>query len=306
MTAAEPMILNNTIIDNEAITSLGGVLTGLGGGIYCSGGGLEVSPVFDGNLIQSNRTVTNGGGIAILGSVAPIIRNNVIRENETLRGDGAGISLFSNLDGSVLVGNHIEGNNAGDHGGAVHVVQENPLGTPLQLEISWNVIVGNVAKWQSGVTASGGGLWLNRTEAWIHHNSIISNQGGEIPGGTSGGSIAVINSGTALIEQNVFAFSVLGGGIHCAGDETPIFQNNLAWQNIGGEGNGTCQDWWQTNGNLVGDPYFCSPELGDFYLAQNSPALLHPAGPLGALSVSGCGPVDVRPVTWGQIKAKYN
>jgi hypothetical protein len=40
-------------------------------------------------------------------------------------------------------------------------------------------------------------------------------------------------------------------------------------------------------------------------VAQNSPALTHPYGPLGAFHFPGCGPVSVEPITWGRIKAKY-
>jgi hypothetical protein len=44
---------------------------------------------------------------------------------------------------------------------------------------------------------------------------------------------------------------------------------------------------------------------GDFTVASNSGVMTHPAGPLGALPTPGCGPVDVKPTTWGRIKAMY-
>ena len=68
---------------------------------------------------------------------------------------------------------------------------------------------------------------------------------------------------------------------------TPTIRNNLAWQNVGGEGTGTCSDWALSNGNLIADPIFCGLATGDFSLAANSPALSHPAGPLGAIPDTG-------------------
>jgi len=34
---------------------------------------------------------------------------------------------------------------------------------------------------------------------------------------------------------------------------------------------------------LVGDPRFCDPEKGDYYLSDLSPAILATCGPIGAL-----------------------
>lgn len=44
---------------------------------------------------------------------------------------------------------------------------------------------------------------------------------------------------------------------------------------------------------------------GDFHLAQGSPAITHVAGPLGFYPIPGCGPVPVRPTTWGRLKTRY-
>jgi hypothetical protein len=95
------------------------------------------------------------------------------------------------------------------------------------------------------------------------------------------------------------------GGLSCAGGVTPLIRNNLAWQNVGGHGVGDCATWWQSDGNIVADPYFCSPMSGDYSLAQNSPAFTHEAGPLGAFHLPGCGPVSVERTTWGRIKTLY-
>jgi hypothetical protein len=79
----------------------------------------------------------------------------------------------------------------------------------------------------------------------------------------------------------------------------------LAWQNVGGDGVGDCPDWWQTDGNIVADPLFCDLDMGDYSLSQKSPAMTHPAGPLGAISTPGCDITPVMPTTWGRIKSMY-
>jgi hypothetical protein len=40
-------------------------------------------------------------------------------------------------------------------------------------------------------------------------------------------------------------------------------------------------------------------------VAEGSPALTHPAGPLGAFPDPGCGPVLVEETTWGRIKMEF-
>ena len=107
------------------------------------------------------------------------------------------------------------------------------------------------------------------------------------------------------MEKNIIALNLKGGGIWCGNGATPTIQNNLAWQNAGGDGVGGCPTWWQTNGNIVADPAFCDTLSGDFHLHQDSPAITHVAGPLGVYPIPGCGPVPVRPTTWGRLKSRY-
>ena len=145
-------------------------------------------------------------------------------------------------------------------------------------------------------------MW--ETNAWVHHNTIANNTG---DGSTSryGGGIVVERPGSPIIEQNIIAFSPTGGGIWCGNGATPTIRNNLAWQNSPADGVGDCPDWWMTEGNIIADPYFCDYAMGDYSLAADSPAITHPAGPLGAIPEPGCPPVAVEPTTWGRIKRMY-
>ena len=58
--------------------------------------------------------------------------------------------------------------------------------------------------------------------------------------------------------------------------------------------------------NLFADPQFCAPPL-DLRLKSTSPCLgtAYDGGNIGALG-KGCGPVDVRPATWGKLKALFH
>jgi len=108
-----------------------------------------------------------------------------------------------------------------------------------------------------------------------------------------------------MVERNIISLTNEGEGFYCGDTDSPTIQDNLAWQNTGGDGSGLCAEWTQSNGNLVADPQFCNPAAGDYGVAETSPALTHSAGPLGAYSLAGCTSVPVVPTTWGRIKARY-
>jgi hypothetical protein len=150
----------------------------------------------------------------------------------------------------------------------------------LEVEVSWNLVADNYAGGSEATGNSGGGMWFWETDAWVHHNTVVGNTGDG--------------------PNNAY-----GGGIWCVGGATPILRNNLTWQNTGGDGVGSCGTWWQSDGNIADDPYFCDMENGDYTVAANSGVMTHPAGPLGAFYLPGCGKVDAQPTAWGRVKALY-
>ena len=136
-------------------------------------------------------------------------------------------------------------------------------------------------------------MWLVRTAVWMHHNTVVGNEGYGA-GSPNGGGLAILRDCTPVIEQNIIAYSKAGGGIYCANESTPIIRNNLTWENVGGDGVGSCPTWWQANGNIVADPEFCDRDAGDYHVRSDSPALMHPEGPIGAFPTAGCS----APSTW--------
>jgi len=239
--------------------------------------------------------------------MVPEILDNFIVLNEAMDGDGGGIYYRSGHNGALMRGNLIQGNRSGDHGGGIYValIGTPPSPPPIEVEIAWNTIVDNSAQGSPVTGDSGGGILIIETDAWVHHNTIVGNKGGAAPT-TLGGDIAVERVGSPVIERNVLAFTVQGGGIFCLNGATPLIRNNMAWQNAGGDALGECSTWWQSDGNVVDNPYFCDMGGGDYRVASNSGVMTHPAGPLGAFPDPGCGPVAVHPSTWGAIKARYS
>lgn len=207
---AVPMIRNNIIADNK--TSIGN-----GGGIAFYGwlrmpgiseptikanrleGGLQ--PLVENNIIIGNiagvndvqRTrSSNGGGISCAFEARPIIRNNIIANNQAKgRGDGGGIYNEYYSD-PLIEANWIVGNIADDDAGGIYTMR---MGQPI---IQQNFIAGN---WAPGKGV--GGIRLSKEgRARIVENVIVRN--------LSGGGVQCVDSYMEL-ENNIIMHN-LGGG----------------------------------------------------------------------------------------------
>ena len=282
---------------------IGNVITANGVGIW---GNTSTDGTFDpliqGNTITNNFSTTGGGGISLQYGMAPEILDNSISGN--YGGNGGGIYYELSSSGAVIRNNSVGNNQALNDGGGIYV-ENVSASEAVTVEISWNRVIGNFAR-GADFTGTGCGIDLVGINAWVHHNTIVGNDGdGAHTRVVLGGGIAVSQSASPTIEQNVIAFNRAGGGIWCAPGTTPLIRNNLAWQNAGGGGPEDCSTGWESDGNVTDDPYFCDMAGGDFTVASDSGVMTHPAGPLGAFSNPGCGPVDVRHSTWGSLKTKY-
>jgi hypothetical protein len=295
MLRAAPSILRNHIRGNSAIFQS---TWGFGGGIYCGPGEGVPSALIADNVIEDNTAGANGGGIAVDGNGAVTITRNHLADNVTLRGDGGGIWVLSRQGGLLVSDNVISGNTAADHGGGFYEASV-VSGTHFVSDVTRNVFVGNRANAAGRTGTSGGGLWASASKCRVIQNTFVGNSGQG--SGARGGNIAVRRSGTPHFERNIIAFASSGGGVACDGG-APTFVNNIVWQNVGGDGTGLCVDWYTTGGNLVVDPLLCQPGMADASVAENSPALTHPAGIIGANPTPGCPGVAIEPTTWSRIK----
>jgi hypothetical protein len=291
---AQGMVLGNIIEENQGA-----------GGVFCSTVNSQVtlSPMIKDNVIRNNIADTNGGGIGVDGYLTPRILGNVIVGNRTGFGDGGGIYLIFITPGAIVSGNRVEGNVAADHGGGIYAGWGTNGSGSASIEIFQNIIRGNIAHGRAADFEGGGGIWLGATGGSIHHNTIVGNSSSDDAGG-AGGGIAVVEETSVVIEQNIIAFSPVGKAISCF-SSTPVLRNNLAWANQPEDIGGICAPFWDNNGNIIANPQFCDTTSGDFSLASSSPAMLHPAGPLGAIATPGCAGTPIRRTTWGTIKTKF-
>jgi hypothetical protein len=288
-------ILRNHIRENSAIYNS---TSGFGGGIICAPGDVAPSPLIAGNVIEFNTAGANGGGIAVDGNGSVEIVDNRILNNTTLRGDGGGIWVLSNRGGLQVLDNVISGNTAADHGGGFYEGSA-VSGMHFTSTVMRNVFHGNQANAAGQTGTSGGGLWLRASNCQVFQNTFIANSGSGP--GAQGGNIAIEASGSPRFERNIIALAASGGGVACTGG-SPTFVDNIVWQNAGGNGTSLCTNWYTTGGNLVVDPLLCSPDMADGSVAENSPALTHPSGIIGANPTSGCPGVAVEHTTWSRIK----
>ncbi len=206
-------IENNSIYSNTA-TSLS---TPMGGGVFVTdGGGATILS----NYIFSN-TAQYGGGIAVSGSTAWAgIYSNIVQDNTALA-DGGGVYVEDGL--GWISDNDIVENTAGGAGGGISF---NSAGWSF---IVSNRIGGNASAWGGVGIAIRFGDILS-----ISGNEVVSNRGGlgaiEVlsankqvrieenriqnnSGGGGGGAVAIVDSGEAVVENNVIARNSYRAGL---------------------------------------------------------------------------------------------
>lgn len=228
---------NVTVIDGNGVNSVVTFANGEGaasrltgftlrnGLANFEGGGIRIasaSPVIQNNIIVNNRSCSgSGAGIAIgFGGGSPVIQRNVIAANTQANcagGPGGGGILIMGPGSAQILDNVIADNKPGASGGGVSL----QAGTPL---IRGNVISGNTVS--SG--AQGGGIWLvNQSNASITQNLIIGNSAS-----TGGGVYWLVPSGAQgpLLVNNTIADndSAQGSGVFADGyDAQARLFNNL-------------------------------------------------------------------------------
>lgn len=293
---ASPTISGNVITENVA---------DWGGGIFAEPRSVSpptYSPLIIDNAIVNNSGRINAGGVGFASESSGEIHDNTITNNRAGY-DGGGIWVLSYASGVIIEGNHVVNNFAGDHGGGICVASL--IQQAMTVHVVRNVVVQNVAGGLARTEGSGGGIFASWVTGDIVSNTLVANEG---RGSTHdfGGGLDIASGGDPTVELNIIALSTDGGGIHCEPGPTPTFRNNLVWGNQWGDGVAACPAWFSGNGNIQADPRFCSAATGDYSLPPDSPAMTHPAGPLGALVAPGCANgVAVRQTTWSVIKALY-
>lgn len=186
---------DNARIDGFVIT--GGEQKAHGGGIVCAG----VSPTIVNNIIVGNNTIrmpikeglgkqigNEGAGIALTAGSRSYIANNLIAENTTEVGNGAGISARGRVNAKILRNvfcNNISGakddqmfhgkvGSRSSPGGAISCAEESAP------DISFNVVVRGAAT----LNNDGGGIWTEgNSMPRITYNWFVGNTSGDDGGG---------------------------------------------------------------------------------------------------------------------------
>jgi hypothetical protein len=147
MYESKPYILNNTIVNNHA---------GFGGGIYSR----DSEGIIVGNIISSNSSYDDGGGIAIWWSSLIIEQNLFIRNftGEVDHGWGGGIYIMS-TDPSLIRNNTFYDNWANAWGGGIYV------------EFDYSIVIANnifMLNEPRGISASWDSVILLYNDLWAN------------------------------------------------------------------------------------------------------------------------------------------
>ena len=216
-----PVVLKNTIINNNADFAGGGMMLRTG-----------VNAIIEGNTISGN-TSSYGGGIHVetTGSTVVIASNTISGNAATANanfsgsGFGGGIALYDHSNVTIR-SNTIKGNTASSGGAGISSAE----GAVAQ--INNNNIIGNINDIGRPGNQEGGGLYVANSTITAINNQFISNTG------DIGGAIALLNGASATILNNTIAKNSEpydhGGAIFVLTQATSSYiNNNILTQNQG-------------------------------------------------------------------------
>ncbi len=236
---------------------------------YTAGSPLTNTAIFDGFTVKNGYTL-GGSGAGIYNYYAsPILRNLVIKNNETGVGGGG---IYNSTFSAAIISNSIIYNNTAEYGGGVRNNKSDAVLTNV-------IIKNNIAKMSAA--GSGGGGIFNENSNIILTNVIITDNSTNFQGGgirnLSGNpiftNVSLVNN-TAVNSATTTAMNIAGG--------LPVINNSVVFGTSVGnytpqfsliEGN---TDF--TNGNLDASgitdaDIFTNPSAGDYTLKNSSAAL---------------------------------
>jgi hypothetical protein len=237
----------------------------------------------------ADETVLDGGGGVYCELSDVEVSGCVIEDNAGPF--GAGIGCFT-ASGLWVHDSEIRGNGNCEFGGGISLM----VGSAALIESS--VFSENTARIYGGAMIVG-----EQSTATIENNTIVKNSA------TSGSGIFCRDGSEVDVALNIFGYGEGTYAVYCdtLSQGRPCVMNlvcNDFWDSSGGAWAGPTVD----EGNRITDPYFCSPETGDYTICAFSPSAGtgDACGRRGALP-AGCYdcPVGERRLSWGALKALY-
>jgi predicted outer membrane repeat protein len=206
------------------------------------------------------------------------------------RADGAsGGAIFADSSEVQIVEGWFEKNTAKVAGGAISVVRDSrvalsrnrlfeneaPAGGAVQVDRA-TLVAGLCVFDKNRATAVGAAIAVvGRGSAGV--NPILQSNTFYRNSSTEGGATIWAEHVSPEIRQNIFDMESNQRAFRGL-DSSPLFECNLIH-----DPSGAALASLPSVDTLVGDPRFCEPEKGDYYLSDLSPALLAACGPIGAL-----------------------
>ncbi len=259
-------------------------------GFAGSGGALGIrdggSATVKNCVFHSNRATYDGGCFMVKGAGSRLeLSDCLFINNHADHNSGAGLVI---LGGTLSISNCVFMRNTTDTFSGAICVHASVL--DVSNSLFWENTSGDVAGAIYAYKVVGGSI----TNCTFYRNGASGGIAGTVVVHDS--PAIVLNHNIIAEEQSRFGLYYLGGsGTHSC---------NVFWGNEDGSIHGDDLDAT----DIVADPLFCSPVIGEFQIASSSPAApAHSAcsALIGAYPV-GCGDAVTKTVTWGQIKKIYS
>jgi len=189
----------------------------------------------DGFEITGGAGLLGGGGIYAETSLVTI-RNNVIHDNTvpTSLGRGGGIALMGPLPStgpSIVTDNEIRDNGVQDGNGGGIAVFDDETGPGAPVQITRNLITGNVARGEASTLGRGGGIYIASNASIIDDNRVLNNQAvseGSILQTGNGGGILIVQADAVVTRNEIRGNLARGAGGTYSGSGGGIYGNRFS------------------------------------------------------------------------------
>ena len=246
------------------------------------GTGAAVTAILDGFTVRAGyangATASNqdkGGGILIVSSGAPTVRNCIFTSHRCTFGGGAGYIFNAQ---ATFADCEFNGNNGGSYGGAFDTNAVTSTFTRCIFRNNTAARAGGVETYGGGnttytnclfagnrATGTGGGaaIWIGVSSSVVNARNctFAGNVATSVAGGVNTTSAGTLNASNCIFWSNSGPTGTTAANQVNAGGGT----NNVSWSIVQGGFTGTS--------NLATDPLFVSPSTGDYTLGTGSPGI---------------------------------